>query len=70
MEKRGVKIQTDSGDGGDDFAKLELIQDGGFSRRIKSDHQDAHLLLGEEPIQQIAYCQPHTDSCLNVIMHK
>jgi hypothetical protein len=39
---------TDGGDGGDDLSKLELVEDGGLSGGVKSDHEDAHLLLAEE----------------------
>lgn len=35
---------TDRGDGGDDFTELELVQDGGLTGGVKTDHQDAHLL--------------------------
>lgn len=35
---------TDRGDGGDDFTKFELVEDGGLTGGIKTDHQDSHLL--------------------------
>lgn len=44
---------TDGGDGGDDLTQLELVKNGGFTGGIQSDHQDAHLLLGEEAREQL-----------------
>lgn len=35
---------TNCRDGGDDFTELELVQDGGLTSGVKTDHQDAHLL--------------------------
>lgn len=40
-EERGL---TDRGDGSDDFTQLQLIQDGGFTGGIKTDHQNPHFL--------------------------
>lgn len=36
---------TDGGDGGDNLSKLELVEDGGFTGGIETDHQNSHLLL-------------------------
>lgn len=35
---------TNRGNGGDDFTELELVQDGGLTGGVKTDHQNAHLL--------------------------
>lgn len=35
---------TDCGDGGDDFTQLQLVQDGGFTSSVKTDHQNPHFL--------------------------
>lgn len=43
---------TDRRDGGDDFTQLELVQDGGLSGGVKTDHQDSHLLATPESIEQ------------------
>lgn len=43
---------TDRRDGGDDFTKLQLVQDGGLSGGVKTDHQDSHLLATPESIEQ------------------
>lgn len=41
----GLDVEADGGDGGDNFTKLELVEDGGFTGGIESDHQNSHLLL-------------------------
>jgi hypothetical protein len=50
---------TDGGDGGDDLAELELVEDGGFTGGIEADHEDPHLLLGEEPAEELPEREPH-----------
>ena len=44
--------QTDGGDGGHDLTQLELVQNCGLSSCVKSDHQNAHLLLAEEALEE------------------
>ena len=41
-------VKTDGRDGGDYFAQLELVQNGGLARSVKAHHEDAHVLLGHE----------------------
>jgi len=43
-----LDIEPNSGNSGDNLAKLELVQDRGLTGSIESDHQDPHLLLPEE----------------------
>lgn len=50
---------TDGGDSGDDFAELELVENGGLSGSIQTHHENSHLLLGE--IQE--FCNPQTHLC-------
>jgi hypothetical protein len=50
---------TDGGDGGDDLAELELVEDGGFTGGVEADHEDPHLLLGEEPAEELPEREPH-----------
>jgi hypothetical protein len=50
---------TNGRDGGDDFAQLQLVQDGSLSSRIQADHQDTHLLLAPEAIEQLRECETH-----------
>lgn len=58
--RRGSEIQTDSGNGGDDFAELELVQNRGLSCSVKTDHQDSHLLLAPQPVKQLRECETHS----------
>lgn len=44
---------TDGGNGGNDLAKLQLIEDGGLSCSIQAHHQDAHLLLPDQALQKV-----------------
>ena len=50
---------TDSGDGGDDLAELELVEDGGLTGGIEPDHENPHLLLGEEAAEQLPKGETH-----------
>jgi len=36
---------TNSRDGGDNFSKLELVENGGLTSRIETNHQNSHFLL-------------------------
>ena len=58
-EREGGWGRTNGGDGGDDLAELELVQDGGFTGGVETDHEDAHLALGEELLEQLRESQPH-----------
>ena len=60
--------RTDCGDGGNDFTKLELIQDGGLSGSVKPDHQDSHLLLAPETIEQLGECETHVCGALGWVV--
>jgi len=53
---------TDGGDSGDDFSKLELVQDGCLTSSIKTYHQNPHFLLREQPAEQLSERQPHPPS--------
>lgn len=50
---------TDSGDGGDDLSELELVEDGGLAGSIEPNHQNPHLLLGEEAAEELREREPH-----------
>jgi len=41
----GLDVEADCGDGGDNFTKLELVQDSGLSGGIETNHQNSHLFL-------------------------
>lgn len=44
-------ILTDGGNGGDDLAEFEFVEDGGFTGGVQPDHEDPHLLLAEEAFE-------------------
>lgn len=50
---------TDGRDGGNDFAQLELVQDGSLTGGIQTDHKDAHFLLAEEARKQFGDGETH-----------
>lgn len=56
--------RTDCGDGGDDFTELELVQDGRLARCVETNHQDAHLLLAPEAIEQLRERETHGSGCV------
>ena len=58
---------TDGGDGSDDLAELELVEDGGLTGGIKPDHEDPHLLLGEEAAEELREGEPHVATTVKVI---
>ena len=41
-------VEADRGDRRDDFAQLELVEDGGFAGGVEAHHQDPHLFLAEK----------------------
>jgi len=48
-----LDVEADSGDGGDDFTELELVQNRGLSGSVESDHQNSHLLLPPQLIEEL-----------------
>lgn len=50
---------TNGWDGGDYFPQFELVEDCCFSCSIEPHHQDPHLLLPYEALQQIPENVPH-----------
>ena len=57
---KGTRVGLiDGGDGGDDLAEFELVEDGGFTGGVEADHEDPHLLLGEEPAEELPEREPH-----------
>ena len=57
--KRWTTTRTDCGDGGDDFTELQLVEDGGLSGGIETDHENSHLLLSPETVEQTRECETH-----------
>jgi hypothetical protein len=63
MTQDADERRTYGGDGGDDLAELELVEDGGLTGRVETNHEDPHLLLGEEAAEQLREREPHLRSC-------
>ena len=59
-----VKKHTNSGDGGDDLTELELVQNGGLTSSIKTNHENPHLLLGKKPAKKLGERQSHPASLI------
>jgi hypothetical protein len=55
----GLDVEADGRDGGDDLTKLQLVEDGGFTGSIKTDHQNSHLLLPPQLIENLGKCETH-----------
>jgi len=44
---------TDRGDGCNDFTELQLVENCGLSGGIQTNHQNSHLLLSPELIEEL-----------------
>jgi len=55
----GLHVETDCGDGGHDLTELKLIQDGGLTGGVETDHKDPHILLAEEAAEELCECRTH-----------
>ena len=53
MNRQAVKLLTNGGNGGDDFSKLELVEDGGLTSSIETNHENTHLFLGKQLAEQL-----------------
>jgi len=54
-----LHVEANRGDGGHNLSKLQLVQNRGFSSSVQTDHQDSHLLLSPEPIEDLGKCETH-----------
>jgi hypothetical protein len=52
-------LLTDCGNGGDDFTELELVEDSGLSGGIETNHEDSHLLLAPQAVEQLGEGKTH-----------
>lgn len=59
MHRSGKKRLTNSGNCCDDLTELELVQDGGLTSGIETNHQNSHLLLGKKPAEKLRERKPH-----------
>lgn len=54
-----LDVEANSGDGGDDFTKLQLVQNGGFTGGIETDHENSHLLLPPQLVENLRKGETH-----------
>jgi hypothetical protein len=52
-------LRTNCGNGGDNFTKLQLVKNGGLSGGIETNHQDSHLLLAPQAVEQLGEGKTH-----------
>ena len=52
---------TDGRDGGNDLSELELVEDSGLASGIESHHQDPHLLLRKQALEELGEGETHGD---------
>ena len=65
MERR-----TNCGYGRNDLTQLQFVKDRSFPCRVEANHQDAHLLLPPELIEQFRKCETHDCCCAELIEKK
>lgn len=54
-----IAVLTDCGDSGDDFTELELVENSGLSGGIETNHEDSHLLLAPQAVEQLGEGKTH-----------
>lgn len=54
-----LDVEADGGDGGHDLTELELVEDGGLTGGVETDHEDSHVLLTEELAEELAETCAH-----------
>lgn len=43
-----LNVEADGGNCGDNFSKLQLVQDGSFTGGVEANHENTNLLLAED----------------------
>lgn len=64
---RGVGLRTNCGNSRNDLTKLELVENSGLSGSIETDHQNSHLLLSPQTVEQPRECDTHVGGVVCVI---
>jgi hypothetical protein len=55
LELDGFHVETDGWDGVEDFAQLQLVNDGGLASGIQTEHQNSGFGLTEHFVEQ--FCE-------------
>ena len=59
MGEEEARQHTNGGNGGDDFTELQLVENRGLSRSVQTDHQNSHLLLPPQPVEELGEGETH-----------
>lgn len=59
-----LDVESDSGDGSDVLAELELVEDGGLAGGIEPQHQQPHLLRSEDLAHHLGELPSHLGSLM------
>jgi hypothetical protein len=62
--RHAVGLRTNCGNSGDDFTELQLVKNGGLSGGIETNHQDSHLLLAPQAVEQLGESETHIGGVL------
>jgi hypothetical protein len=62
-----LHVEPYCGNGGDDLSELQLVEDGGLTSCIETDHKDPHLLLGEEAAEELREGEPHVATAVKAV---
>ena len=57
-------LPTDCGNGSDNFAQFQFVEDCSLSSGIETNHQNSHLLLPPKFIEQFGECETHVGGCV------
>lgn len=60
IDKVAMASLTNGRNGGHNFTKLKLVEDGCFTGSIQTDHQDAHFLLAKKAREELGNIQTHS----------
>merc|ERR1711959_360252 len=63
----GLNVEANRRNRGDDLTQLELVQDGGLSGSVESDHQNTHLLLAPQAVEQLGERETHLGGGVSVL---
>jgi len=55
----GLNVESNCRNGCDNFTKLQLVENGSLSGSIQTDHQNSHLLLSPETVEDLGKCETH-----------
>lgn len=60
-------VRTNCRNRGDDLTQLQLVQDSGLSGSVETDHQNTHLLLAPQAVEQLRERETHLGGRVSVL---